>query len=65
LAGLAGQLIKGITFTENMYWYVAIAFAGGIAGAYYGARRFSQQVLQYILGTVLIVAAYKLLFTKA
>jgi len=65
LAGLAGQLIKGITFTENMYWYVAFAFAGGIAGAYYGARRFSQQLLQYILGTVLIIAAYKLLFTKA
>lgn len=64
-AGLAGQLIKGISFTENMYWYVAIAFAGGLAGAYYGARKFSQQVLQYILGTVLLVAAYKLLFTKA
>jgi len=65
LAGLAGQFTKGIAFTENMYWYVGIALLGGLGGAYFGARRFSQQALQYILGTVLLVAAYKLLFTKA
>lgn len=63
LSGLAGQLTKGIHFTGNMYLYVTVAFAGGLAGAYYGAHRFPQSVLKNVLATVLAVAAYKLLFT--
>lgn len=63
LAGLAGQLTKGIHFTNDMYWYVIVAFAGGLAGAYLGALRFSHNVIKYLLATVLTIAAYKLLFT--
>lgn len=33
LSGLAGQLSKGISFSSDMYTYVAIAFVGGICGA--------------------------------
>jgi uncharacterized protein len=65
LAGLAGQLTKGIHFSQHMVAYVAIAFAGGLCGAYFGSIRFNQSVLKYILATVLVVAAYKLLFTYA
>lgn len=65
LSGLGGQFAKGIHFTPNMYIYVAIAFAGGILGAYFGALRFRHIVLQYLLSAVLMVAAYKLLFTAA
>ena len=65
LSGLAGQLTKGIHFSPDMYAYVAIAFTGGICGAYFGSMRFRQSVLVYLLALVLMVAAYKLLFTNA
>ena len=65
LSGLAGQLQKGINFSPDMYAYVAIAFAGGICGAYFGSLRFKHNILQYLLAIVLIVASYKLLFTSA
>ena len=65
LAGLAGQLTKGIHFNSNMIWYVAIAFTGGLCGAYFGALRFKQTILKNVLAMVLLLAVYKLLFTGA
>ena len=65
LSGLAGQLQKGINFSPDMYAYVAIAFAGGVCGAYFGSLKLKQNFLKYLLAVVLIVAAYKLLFTSA
>ena len=65
VAGLAGQLTKGIIFSNNMFLYVAIAFAGGLCGAYFGALRFPQTALKNVLACVLALAAYKLLFTYA
>jgi uncharacterized membrane protein YfcA len=65
LAGLAGQVKKGIAFSPDMYAYVAIAFIGGLCGAYAGSLKFKQNILQYLLALVLIVASYKLLFTSA
>lgn len=65
LSGLAGQLQKGIQFSADMYTYVAIAFVGGLCGAYFGALRFPQTVLKNVLACVLAIAAYKLLFTHA
>jgi uncharacterized membrane protein YfcA len=63
LSGLGGQLIKGIHFSPDMVAYVAVAFAGGLAGAYFGALRFRQDILKYTLAFVLMMASYKLLFT--
>ncbi|MFW2478364.1 MAG: sulfite exporter TauE/SafE family protein [Sediminibacterium sp.] len=65
VSGLLGQLTKGIAFSSDMYAYVGIAFAGGVAGAYFGAMKFKQTVMKKILAVVLVVAAYKLLFTGA
>ena len=65
LSGLAGQLTKGINFSTDMYVYVAVAFVGGICGAYFGSLKFKSNILKYMLAVVLIVAAYKLLFTHA
>lgn len=65
LAGLAGQLLKGVSFSTDMYFYVAVAFAGGLGGAYFGSMRFRQTGLKNILAFVLLLAAYKLLFTQA
>jgi len=65
LSGLAGQLTRGINFSPDMYVYVVIAFVGGVLGAYYGSLKFQQNILKYMLAIVLMVAAYKLLFTGA
>lgn len=65
LSGLAGQLQKGIAFSVDMYAYVAVAFVGGLCGAYFGSLKFKQNILQYMLAVVLIIASYKLLFTSA
>lgn len=62
LSGLVGQFTKGIHFGPDMYAYVAVAFTGGICGAFYGSLRFNQSVLKYMLAVVLMVASYKLLF---
>src|SRR5437762_6159361 len=65
LSGLAGQLTKGIYFSPDMYGYVAVAFVGGICGAYFGSLKFTSNILNYMLVAVISVAAYKLLFTQA
>jgi hypothetical protein len=65
LSGLGGQLLKGIRFTPDMWSYVAIAFVGGLMGAYFGSIRFNQNVVRYLLASVLVVASYKLIFTTA
>ena len=65
LSGLAGQLTRGINFSPDMYAYVVVAFVGGVFGAYYGSLKFQQNILKYLLAIVLMVAAYKLLLTKA
>ncbi|GAA4747292.1 sulfite exporter TauE/SafE family protein [Flavisolibacter ginsenosidimutans] len=65
LSGLAGQLTKGIHFTNDMFLFVVIAFVGGLCGAYFGALKFRQTILKNVLATVLLLAVYKLLFTSA
>ena len=65
LAGLAGQLTKSVSFTPSMYAYIGIAFLGGLAGAWLGAKRFRNSVLKYILAAVLLLAVFKLVFTTA
>jgi hypothetical protein len=65
LSGLGGQLVKGIQFSPDMFGYVVVAFLGGLCGAYFGALKFNQSVVKYMLASVLMVAAYKLLFTTA
>ncbi len=66
VAGLLGQLTKGVSFTSDMVLYVAIAFTGGLLGAYLGSMKFNQSILKYTLATVLVlVASYKLVLTTA
>jgi uncharacterized protein len=62
LAGLAGQFTKGIEFSTEMLGYVAVAFAGGLCGAYMGSLKFPQTVLKNLLACVLMIAVWKLLW---
>ena len=61
-AGLAGQLTKGIYFSREMIAYVAVAFVGGLCGAYMGSLKFPQTVLKNLLACVLMIACWKLLW---
>lgn len=63
LAGLGGQWNSGIQLQSNMLIWVCIALLGGWLGGWLGAKRFKQQQLQVILAAVLLIAAWKLLFT--
>ncbi|NBT16675.1 MAG: sulfite exporter TauE/SafE family protein, partial [Chitinophagia bacterium] len=63
LSGLAGQITKGIDFQSGMMAYVGVAFVGGSLGAWFGAKRFDQTVLKYLLAVVLLTASAKLLLT--
>jgi uncharacterized membrane protein YfcA len=65
IAGLGGMLTKGISFNSNMVMYIVVAFAGGLLGAYFGSKKFNQNILKYVLASVLLLASYILLFTKA
>lgn len=65
VAGLGGMLTQGISFTGDMVMYIVVAFTGGLLGAYFGSKKFNQNVLKYVLATVLLLASYKLLFTTA
>jgi uncharacterized membrane protein YfcA len=46
-----------------MITYVAIAFAGGLFGSYFGSLKFNQNILKNTLAKVLLVAGVKLIFT--
>jgi len=63
LSGLAGQLTKGISVSPDMLTYVAIAFTGGLCGAYLGALKFNHNILKNTLAVVLMMAGWKLIFT--
>ena len=63
LAGLGGQLSKGLNVESGMFMYAGIAFVGGTLGGWLGASRFNQQILKYLLAVVLLLAAIKLLLT--
>ncbi len=63
LSGLAGYMTKGIEFSQDMFTYVSIAFAGGLMGSYFGSLKFNQNILKNTLAIVLLVAGIKLLLT--
>lgn len=63
IAGLAGQLSNGIQLNTTMLNFVAIAFIGGLVGAWLGSIKFNQLILKYTLAVVLLIASVKLICT--
>jgi hypothetical protein len=63
LSGLFGQLSHGIKMQPQMLSFVAIAFAGGLVGAWLGSLKYNQKVLKYTLAIVLLMASVKLILT--
>lgn len=63
-AGMLGQLKHGFSLDQSTYSIIVFVLVGGWFGAYFGAKKFQSNQLKFILATVLIVAATKLLFVK-
>jgi len=63
IAGLAGLFSKGIKLETDILPLVAIAFIGGITGAWLGSLKFKQNILKFTLATVLLMASIKLILT--
>jgi len=61
VAGLTGILSKGIIIDSYIYLWLFIAVSGGLAGAYFGRKQFSNTALKYLLSLVLFIASVKLL----
>lgn len=61
IAALGGMATDGLALDNHIPWMILAAFGGGLAGSYLGARRFGQTWLRYLLATVLLVAAIKLI----
>ncbi len=63
ISGLLGLLSKGVNLNTQTISWIAVAFVGGLFGAYFGSKRFNVPTLRYILAFVLIIACVKLFFT--
>lgn len=63
LAGLGGLIIQGFTYRSETTLLIVIAIVGGSLGAYFGAKKFENALLNKFLAIVLLLASVKLLFT--
>jgi uncharacterized membrane protein YfcA len=62
IAGIIGLLSKGTgTFNVDIIPPLLIAITGGVLGSYFGAKKFNNKVLSYILAFVLLIACVKLI----
>ena len=62
IAGMAGQINRGVTLNSDMFYWVLVAVLGGVAGGFYGSKKGSNKTLRYVLAFVLIIACVKLVF---
>ncbi len=60
-SGIFGLLSTSISLSPDVYMWIVVALAGGLAGAYSGSFRFSLIRLRYLLAFVLLLASFKLL----
>lgn len=65
-AGLAGYAIRGqgglFAWPSHMAWLVGAVLAGGWIGSLWGSNHLKPEVIRRILGSVLLLAALKLIF---
>jgi uncharacterized membrane protein YfcA len=64
ISGLTSLITMGVTINPHIYLWVGIAVVGGLAGSYYGSKKFENTMLKKILGVVLLIASAKLLTEK-
>jgi uncharacterized membrane protein YfcA len=62
IAGLVGYVSSGRAVPREAWTLALAAVAAGTAGSFLGSRRFPVRTISLLLATVLLVAAYKLIF---
>jgi len=62
MAGLVGQLQRGVALPDAVPLWVAAALVGAVIGTELGTRRLNSTVLRQLLGVVLVIAGLKLIF---
>jgi len=60
-SGLIGLTFSGFEYYDKIYIWIAVAFSGGVLGAYLGAKIFNNKILKYVLAMVLGTASIKLI----
>lgn len=60
VAGLIGQISRGLTLQYDSFILVVFALIGGFLGSYYGSKKLNNTHLRYLLAIVLIIACLKL-----
>lgn len=60
VSGILGLVTSGIQISPNIFYWVVVAFTGGVLGAYVGSFRISYIKLRYLLAFVLLLASVKL-----
>ena len=63
VAGLAGNLASVHQLPPQIAYLAVIAGIGGIIGSELGSRRLAPTMMKYLLGGVLIIAGFKMIFT--
>lgn len=64
LSGLAGTVWSGITPDPNLWIWVCLGVAGGLAGGWFGSTVLNKKLLKGSLALVLAVACIKLITVK-
>ncbi len=64
ISGLIGFLLKGQHLPTETLYFVPITIIGGIFGAFYGSKKFSNSILQKTLAIVMIIAIVKLIMPE-
>lgn len=62
LSGIIGLSMNHLEIYPNIYSLIIIVLVGGRIGAYLGINIMSKQLLKKVLGIVLLIASYKLIY---
>jgi uncharacterized membrane protein YfcA len=62
-SGLLGLQSSGMQISPQIVYWIVVALAGGLLGAYVGSYKLSLVKLRYLLAFVLLLASVKLIFT--
>ncbi len=63
-AGIIGQMKTGFDLSPQILIIIAVVLVGGTLGAYIGAEKLKSKNMKYILASVLVLAAVKLILVK-
>jgi len=64
ISGMIGLVSKGILIHTTIYVWIVVAVLGGLAGSYFGSRKFNTATLRIMLGVVLLIASIKLFLSN-